>query len=112
MVGFTPHEPLRPRPPHAAAPSDHTDESRRSHPEHAALIARVLAIPPNRYDRALVSFLTEPEVDAPLAAPDSATETGRRDHALLLVAPQSVRLQLHLVALAGRPGGVGRVEFD
>ena len=37
------------------------------HPEHAASIARVLAIPPKRFDRALISYLTEPEVDALLA---------------------------------------------
>ncbi len=32
------------------------------HPEHAALIARVLAIPAKRRDRPLVTFLTRPEV--------------------------------------------------
>jgi integrase/recombinase XerD len=59
------------------------------HPEHAATIQRVLAIPPKRHQRALVSFLTEPELDALLAAPDQATWTGRRDHALLLLAAQT-----------------------
>ena len=59
------------------------------HPEHAALIARVLAIPAKRFERALVRFLTAPEVDALLAAPDPATWLGRRDHALLLVAIQT-----------------------
>ena len=59
------------------------------HPEHAASIARVLAIPPKRFDRALISYLTEPEVDALLAACDHATWTGRRDHALLLLAVQT-----------------------
>lgn len=56
------------------------------HPEHAALIQRVLAIPAKRTDRQLVSFLTSDEVDALLAAPDRHTWIGRRDHALLLVA--------------------------
>lgn len=56
------------------------------HPEHAALIQRVLAIPPKRFGRALVTYLTEPEVDTLLAAPDRTTWTGRRDHTLLLVA--------------------------
>jgi len=55
-------------------------------PEHAALIQRVLAIPPKRCDRAIVSYLTRPETDALLAAPNRDTWTGRRDHALLLVA--------------------------
>jgi integrase/recombinase XerD len=60
-----------------------------THPEHAESIARVLAIPPKRFDRALVTYLTEPEVDALLAACDPATWTGRRDHALLLLAVQT-----------------------
>jgi site-specific recombinase XerD len=59
------------------------------HPEHADTIARVLAIPPKRFDRALISWLTEPEVDALLAACDPDTWTGRRDHALLLLAVQT-----------------------
>ncbi len=53
-------------------------------PEHAAVIQRVLGIPPKRFDRAIVSFLTAAETDALVAAPDRATWTGRRDHALLL----------------------------
>jgi integrase/recombinase XerD len=60
-----------------------------AHPEHAASIARVLAIPPKRCDQALISYLTEPEVDALLASCDPATWTGRRDHALLLLAVQT-----------------------
>lgn len=60
-----------------------------AHPEHAASIARVLAIPPKRFDRALISYLTEPEVDALLACCDPSTWTGRRDHALLLLAVQT-----------------------
>jgi integrase/recombinase XerD len=40
------------------------------HPEHAESIARVLAIPAKRFDRALITRLTEPEVSALLAAPD------------------------------------------
>jgi integrase/recombinase XerD len=59
------------------------------HPEHAELIARVLAIPAKRYDRALVCFLTPAEVDALLTAPDRSTWLGRRDHALLALAIQS-----------------------
>ena len=49
----------------------------------------MLAIPPKRFDRALVTYLTEPEVDALLAARDQSTWTGRRDHALLLLAVQT-----------------------
>ena len=55
------------------------------HPEHAASISRVLAIPPKRCDQALVTYLTDTEIDALLAAPDPATRTGRRDRTLLLL---------------------------
>ena len=58
-------------------------------PEHAELIARVLAIPPKRYDKALVTWLTEPELAALLGAPDRTTWAGRRDHALILLAAQT-----------------------
>jgi integrase/recombinase XerD len=60
-----------------------------SHPEHAGLIQRVLAIPDKRRDTAPVEFLTQGEVDALLAAPDRATRTGRRDHTLLVLAVQT-----------------------
>jgi site-specific recombinase XerD len=59
------------------------------HPEHAHDIQRVLSIPPKRTDRALVTFLDEHEIDALLAAPDRTTWTGRRDHALLILAIQT-----------------------
>jgi integrase/recombinase XerD len=59
------------------------------HPDHAAVIQRVLAIPPKRADRPLISYLTEPEIAALLAAPDRTTWTGRRDHALLALAVQT-----------------------
>lgn len=59
------------------------------HPEHAGLIARVLAIPPKRTDRTIVAFLVLEEIEALLAAPDRSSWTGRRDHALLLVAIQT-----------------------
>ena len=59
------------------------------HPEHAADIQRVLAIPPKRYDKALITYLTEDEITALLAAPDLATWTGQRDQALLVLACQT-----------------------
>jgi len=49
----------------------------------------VLAIPGKRHTRALVNFLSRPEIDALLTAPDQSTWFGRRDHALLLVAVQT-----------------------
>jgi site-specific recombinase XerD len=59
------------------------------HPEHADTIQRVLAIPVKRYERTMLTWLTETEVDALLAAPDRSTWTGRRDHALLVLAVQT-----------------------
>ncbi|MGH9287293.1 MAG: tyrosine-type recombinase/integrase [Acidimicrobiales bacterium] len=59
------------------------------HPEHAAVIARVLAIPQKRFDKAIVSFLTDSEVDALLDAPDADRWEGRRDRTLLAVAIQT-----------------------
>lgn len=56
------------------------------HPEHAALIARVLAIPPKRHDRTLITHLTDSEIDALLSAPDQSTWIGRRDRALFALA--------------------------
>ncbi len=58
-------------------------------PSHAAQIQRVLAIPSKRFTRTLVPFLTRPEADALLAAPNQDTWSGRRDHAFLLVALQT-----------------------
>jgi site-specific recombinase XerD len=59
------------------------------HPEHAASIQRVLAIPHKRCQHNLVTWLTDPELDTLLAAPDRDTWTGRRDHAMLLLAAQT-----------------------
>ena len=58
-------------------------------PEHAAVISQVLAIPPRRRERAIVSYLTPEEADALIAAPGRITWHGRRDHALLLLAVQT-----------------------
>ncbi len=58
-------------------------------PAHSEQIQRVLAIPSQRFTRAQVGFLTRPEVEALFAAPDQHTWSGRRDHAILLVAVQS-----------------------
>jgi integrase/recombinase XerD len=53
------------------------------HPEHAGVIARVLAIPTKRCDRAIVTYLDDNEADALVASPDRSRWTGRRDHAML-----------------------------
>jgi integrase/recombinase XerD len=58
-------------------------------PAHSGLIQRVLAMPAKRYEKRLIGFLTRPEIDAVLAAPDLNTWAGRRDRAFLLVAVQT-----------------------
>jgi site-specific recombinase XerD len=81
----------------------------RLHPEHAASIGRVLAIPAKRFERNLVTFLTESEADALLTACDRTTWTGRRDHALLLLAIQTgLRIsELTALTIADVTLGVG-----
>ena len=59
------------------------------HPEHAALIARVLSIPTKRSQKRIVTFLNPEEVKALLGSPDRSTWAGRRDHALLLTGVQT-----------------------
>jgi integrase/recombinase XerD len=69
------------------------------HPEQAASIQRVLAIPPKRFDRSIVTYLTEPEIDVLLQAPDQHTWLGRRDRTMLAVAIQTGLRASELTAL-------------
>src|SRR5258708_2140918 len=69
----------------AVSPALHSPLNYRP-PEHAALISRVLAIPPKRTDRALVTYLNDEEMEALMAAPDRSTRLGRRDQTLLMLA--------------------------
>jgi len=90
-------------------------------PDHSAQIQRVLAIPSKRFTPTLVRFLSRPEVDALLAAPNRETWSGRRDHAFILMAAQTglrlsemTGLQRHDILLATgahvRVIGKGRKE--
>ena len=56
------------------------------HPEHLATIGRVMAIPFKRHQRGGLNYLNLDEIKSLLAAPDTSTWLGRRDHALLLLA--------------------------
>ena len=58
-------------------------------PAVGAVAQRVLAIRSKRCAKGPVEFLTRPEIDALLAAPDQSTWLGRRDRTLLLVAVQT-----------------------
>jgi site-specific recombinase XerD len=76
-------------------------------PEHAAVISQVLAIPPRRRERAIVSYLTPTETDALLDAPDRQTWHGRRDHALLALAVQTGLRVSELTGLASQDAHLG-----
>jgi integrase/recombinase XerD len=54
-------------------------------PDSLGIATRVLAIPLKRADKKLIGYLTRPEMQALLAAPDPAKWSGRRDHALFLI---------------------------
>jgi site-specific recombinase XerD len=58
-------------------------------PPNGGQIQRVLAIPSKRHDKRQVAYLTRPEIDALLAAPNPTTWIGRRDYALLLLGVQT-----------------------
>ncbi len=53
-------------------------------PDSIGIATRVLAIPVKRGDKKIVGYLTRPEIQALIAAPDRSKWSGRRDHALLL----------------------------
>jgi site-specific recombinase XerD len=77
------------------------------HPEHALLIQRVLAIPPKRFDKRIVTFLTTPEIDTLLAAPDQSRWEGRRDRTLMLLAIQTGLRVSELIGLNCRDVTLG-----
>jgi site-specific recombinase XerC len=52
-------------------------------------VVQSIGIPPKRFDKRIVTFLTAPEVDALIAAPDPSRWEGRRDRALMSLAIQT-----------------------
>jgi integrase/recombinase XerD len=58
-------------------------------PSLSGVAQQVLSIPCKRHKIKPIDFLTRPEVDALLAAPNQGTYLGRRDRTLLLVAAQT-----------------------
>jgi site-specific recombinase XerD len=75
-------------------------------PAHVDFAARILAIPVKRSARKLVGYLTRPEVEAVLAAPDLSKWRGRRDYALLLTLYNSGARVSELIGLE-----LGQVHF-
>lgn len=68
-------------------------------PAHALHCQRVLAIPSKRFERGIVEFLHDEEIEALLRAPDRTTWIGRRDRVILLVAVQTGLRVSELTAL-------------
>lgn len=68
-------------------------------PAHALHCQRVLAIPGKRFERGIVEFLNDAEIEALLDAPDPATWIGRRHRALMLLAVQTGLRVSELTAL-------------
>lgn len=58
-------------------------------PDSIATISQILAIPAKRTKTTLVSFLSAPEAEALISAPDTGTWIGRRDRLLLHLAIQT-----------------------
>lgn len=68
-------------------------------PDSIATISQVLAIPAKRTKKTLVSFLTRPEAEALIAAPDTSTWIGRRDRLLLHLGIQTGLRVSELISL-------------
>jgi integrase/recombinase XerD len=91
-------------------------------PQSLNAINRVLSIPMKRFVRPSVRYLSRPEIDALLAAPDRNTWTGRRDHAMFTTlyntgarVSELTAIRLADVSMAQHPGwvslhGKGRKE--
>jgi site-specific recombinase XerD len=69
------------------------------HPERAAVIARVLSIPPKRFEKRAISFLNAEEAKAVIDAPDQTRWEGRRDRAMLTLTIQAGLRVSELIAL-------------
>ena len=68
-------------------------------PSCSTVAQRILSMPNKRFKRRSIEFLTRPEIEALLAAPDQSTWGGRRDWTLLLLAIQTGLRVSELVGL-------------
>ena len=80
-------------------------------PTHVHVATRVLAIPQKRADKRLVGYLTRPEIEALLGAPDRATWRGQRDYALLLTLYNSGARVSEMTALKRDQIRLGATSF-
>jgi integrase/recombinase XerD len=58
-------------------------------PAYALHCQRILAIPRKRYQKKMIEFLTQPEIEALVAAPDTSSWRGRRDRTIILLLAQT-----------------------
>jgi site-specific recombinase XerD len=79
-----------------------------SEPAYLLHCQQILVMPDKRYVKRSVTFLDRDEMAALLAAPDRSTWTGRRDHAILLVALQTGLRASELIGLFCRDVVLGR----
>lgn len=80
-------------------------------PESTPVVAGVLAIPVKRAERKLVGYLTRPEIQAVLAAPDRSSWAGRRDYMLLLTFYNTGARLSELTGLKRNQVSFGAVSF-
>lgn len=79
-----------------------------SEPAHLLQCQQILAMPGKRYVKRSVTFLDCNESAALLTAPDLSTWSGRRDHAILLVALQTGLRASELIGLRCRDVVLGK----
>ncbi len=80
-------------------------------PSCLAHATQILAIPIKREEKKLVGFLTRPEVEAIVAAPDRSGWRGRRNHALLLTLYNTGARVSELTALTPQHLRFGATSF-
>jgi integrase/recombinase XerD len=80
-------------------------------PDSIGIATQILAIPIKRGDKKIVSYLTRPEIQALIAAPDRSKWTGRRDHALLLTLYNSGARVSEIITLKPDQVGFGASTF-
>jgi integrase/recombinase XerD len=80
-------------------------------PDSLGIVTRVLAIPMKREDQKLIGYLTRPEIQALLAAPDRSKWVGRRDHAFLLTLYNSGARVSEMTALSQGQVSFGACTF-
>jgi site-specific recombinase XerD len=68
-------------------------------PAHALHCQRILAIPRKRYQKKMIEYLTQPEIEALVAAADTSSWRGRRDRTIILLLAQTGLRVSELTAL-------------